>query len=155
MLVIAVLASVAQYLVTKMQMPTDKSKKSKKFRDLLKEAKDGKEIDESEISNMSTAQMGKMMPIMMFIIMINLHGALAFYYFLSNILTILQQKIIYARLRDDMDDNTDKAILKELKKTESGKKMRGKIKEAEVVENKKTGTKITRISAKDTKKKRR
>ena len=54
-----------------------------------------------------------------------------------------------------MDDNTDKAILKELKKTESGKKIRGKIKEAEVVKNKKTGTKITRISAKDIKKKRR
>ncbi len=155
MLAIAILASVAQYLATKMQMPTEKSKKSKKFREILKEAKEGKEIDESEISNMSTAQMSKMMPIMMFIIMVNLHGALAFYYFLSNILTIAQQKIIYAQLRDDMDDNTDKAILRELKKTESGKKMRGKIKEAEVVENKKTGTKITRISAKDTKKKRR
>ena len=91
----------------------------------------------------------------MFIIMVNLHGALAFYYFLSNILTILQQKLILNKVRDDMDDNTDKAILKELKNTKSGKKMRGKIKEAEVVENKKTGTKITRISAKDIKKKRR
>ena len=155
MLVMAIGAAVAQYFATKQQMPSDKSKKSKKFRDLLREAKEGKEIDDTDISNMTTGQMGKMMPIMMFVIMINLHGALAFYYFLSNILTIVQQKIIYARARDDMDDNTDKAILKELKKTESGKKMRGKIKEAEVVENKKTGTKITRISAKDNKKKRR
>ena len=155
MLLIAICASVAQYFATKMQMPTEKTKKSKKFREILADAKAGKELDESEISSVSTAQMGKMMPIMMFIIMINLHGALAFYYFLSNILTILQQKVIYSRLRDDMDDNTDKAILKELEKTESGKKIRGKIKEAQVVENKKTGTKITRISAKDIKKKRR
>ena len=155
MLLIAICASVAQYFATKMQMPTEKTKKSKKFREILADAKAGKEINESEISSVSTAQMGKMMPIMMFIIMINLHGALAFYYFLSNILTILQQKVIYSRLRDDMDDNTDKAILKELEKTESGKKIRGKIKEAQVVENKKTGTKITRISAKDIKKKRR
>jgi hypothetical protein len=44
-----------------------------------------------------------------------------------------------------MDDMTDKTILKELKN----------IQEAEVIENKKTGTKITRISAKDNKKKRR
>lgn len=44
-----------------------------------------------------------------------------------------------------MDDATDKVMTRELKK----------IKEAEIVENKKTGTKITRISAKDTKKKRR
>ena len=44
-----------------------------------------------------------------------------------------------------MDDATDKAVTRELKK----------IQEAKVVENKKTGTKITRISAKDIKKKRR
>ena len=155
MLVIAVLASLAQYFATKMQMPSGKSEKSKKFRDLIREAKAGRELDESDISNMSTAQMGKMMPIMMFIIMINLHGALAFYYFLSNILTILQQKLIYARAREDMDNNTDRAILRELKRTENGKKIRGKIKEAEIVENKKTGTKITRIKASDNKKKRR
>ena len=145
MLACAIAAALAQYFATKQQMPTDKSAKSKKFRDLIKEAKDGKEIEDSDISNLTTGQMSKMMPLMMFIIMINLHGALAFYYFLSNILTILQQKIIYARLRDDMDDATDKAMTREL----------NKIQEAKVVENKKTGTKITRISAKDTKKKRR
>jgi high-affinity K+ transport system ATPase subunit B len=60
-------------------------------------------------------------------------------------LTILQQKIIFSRAREEMDDATDKAMTKELKK----------IQEAQVVENKKTGTKITRISAKDIKKKRR
>ena len=145
MLVISVAASVAQYFATKQQMPSEQTKKSKKFRDLLKEAKEGKEIDDSDINNLTTGQMSKMMPIMMFVIMINLHGALAFYYFLSNILTILQQKLIYARARDDMDDATDRAMTRELKKNQ----------EAEIVENKKTGTKITRISAKDIKKKRR
>ncbi|MBQ9017727.1 membrane protein insertase YidC [Candidatus Saccharibacteria bacterium] len=155
MLVISVAAAVAQYFATKMQMPSGKSEKSKKFRDLIREAKEGKELQDSDISNMTTGQMNKMMPIMMFIIMVNLHGALAFYYFLSNIITILQQKFILSKVRDDMDDNTDKAILKELKKTEGGKNMRGKIKEAEVVTNKKTGTKITRIRASDIKKKRR
>ena len=155
MLVISIAASVAQYFATKQQMPTGKAEKSKKFRDLLRDAKEGKDIDDSDVSGMATGQMGKMMPIMMFVIMINLHGALAFYYFLSNILTIIQQKLIFAKARDEMDNNTDKAMLKELKKTKSGRKMRGKIREAEVVENKKTGTKITRISAKDITKKRR
>lgn len=145
MLAIAIAASFAQYFVTKQQMPSGKSVKKKKFRELLREAKEGKEIDDSEISNLTTGQMSKMMPIMMFVIMINLHGALAFYYFLSNIITIIQQKIIYARARDDMDDATDKAMTREL----------NKIQEAEVIENKKTGTKITRISARDNKKKRR
>ena len=144
MLVIAIAASVAQYFATKQQMPSGKSEKSRKFRDLIRDAKNGKEIDDADISSMSTAQMGKMMPIMMFVIMVNLHGALAFYYFLSNMITIFQQKVIYSRMREEMDDSTDKAILKELKN----------IKEAEVVKNK-NGKKVTKISASDNKKKRR
>ncbi|MBR5647994.1 YidC/Oxa1 family membrane protein insertase [Candidatus Saccharibacteria bacterium] len=145
MLVISIAAAFSQYFATKQQMPSGESEKRKKFRDLLKEAQNGRELDNSDVSAMTTSQMGKMMPLMMFLIMINLHGALAFYYFLSNIITILQQKIIYSRAREEMDNATDKAMVKELKK----------IQEAEVVENKKTGTKITRISAKDIKKKRR
>ena len=144
-LICTILASVVQYWSTKQQMPSGKSEKSKKFRDLIKEAKEGKELDESDISNMTTNQMSFMMPLMMFFIMFNLNGALAFYYFCSNILTVIQQRIIYRKVDAEIDATTDKAILKELKN----------IKEAEVVENKKTGTKITRISAKDTKKKRR
>ena len=171
MLVIAIAASVAQYFATKQQMPSGKSEKRKKFRELIREAKDGKDVDNDDISGIATDQMSKMMPIMMFVIMINLHGALAFYYFLSNILTIVQQKVIYARARDDMDDATDKAILKELKKAKGSNiaKNARKIREAEVVlkekkaeakapksvENKKTGTKITRIHASDNKKKGR
>ena len=144
-LVCAVMASVVQYWATKQQMPSGKSEKKKKFRDILKEAKDGKEIDNSDISAMTTGQMSMMMPIMMFIIMFNLNGALAFYYFLSNIITVIQQRIVLKKVDAEIDATTDKAVLKELRN----------IKEAEVVKNKKTGTKITRISAKDIKKKRR
>ena len=144
-LICTILASVIQYWATKQQMPSGKSEKKKKFRDLIAEAKDGKEIDESEISTMATGSMAWMMPFMMFIIMFNLNGALSFYYFLSNIITVTQQRIVLRKVDDEIDDMTDKAVLKELKG----------IKKAEVVENKKTGTKITRISAKDIKKKRR
>ena len=144
-LICTILASVIQYWATKQQMPSGKSEKKKKFRDILREAKEGKEIDESEISTMATGSMAGMMPIMMFIIMFNLNGALAFYYFLSNVITVTQQRIVLRKVDDDIDTVTDKAVLKEL---------RG-IREAEVVENKKTGTKVTRISAKDIKKKRR
>ena len=145
MLACAILAAVSQYFATKQQMPNDNTKKNKKFRELLKEAKEGKEIDDSDVSGIATGQMSKMMPLMMFLIMINLHGALAFYYFLSNMITILQQKLILNKIKDDMDDATDAAILKEFKNLQEGK----------VVENKKTGTKITKISARDIKKKRR
>ena len=141
----AIMASIVQYWATKQQMPSGKSEKKKKFRDILKAAKNGKEIDEADISSMTTGQMSAMMPIMMFIIMFNLNGALAFYYFLSNVITVVQQRIVLKKVDTEIDAATDRAVLKELRN----------IKEAEVVENKKTGTKITRISAKDIKKKRR
>lgn len=144
-LVCAVAAAFVQYFMTRQQMSSGKSEKSKKFRDLIKDAKDGKDVDQSEVNSFATGQMGKMMPLMMFFIMFNLHGALAFYYFLSNAITVFQQKLIFKKAEQEMDNIADKAILKELKN----------IQEAEVVENKKTGTKITRISAKDNKKKRR
>ena len=144
-LVCAVMASVVQYWVSRQQMPSGKSEKKKKFHEILKDAKDGKEIDDSDITSMTSGQMSAMMPIMMFIIMFNLNGALAFYYFLSNIITVIQQKIVLKKVDSEIDAATDKAVLKELRN----------IKEAEVVKNKKTGTKITRISAKDIKKKRR
>ena len=86
-----------------------------------------------------------MMPIMLLIIMINLPGALVLYYFLSNIITFIQQKIVLSQAEKEMEASADKAVLKELKH----------IQEAQIIENKKTGTKITRISVKDNKKKRR
>lgn len=144
-LVCAVMASVVQYWATKQQMPSGKSEKKKKFREILREAKEGKEIDDSDISSMTTGQMSTLMPIMMFIIMFNLNGALAFYYFLSNVFTVVQQRMVLKKVDTEIDAATDKAVLKELRN----------IKEAQVVENKKTGTKITRISARDNKKKRR
>ena len=141
----AIAASVVQYLVTKQQMPSGKSEKSKKFRDLIREAKEGKEIEDMDVSGVATGQMSAMMPIMMFFIMFNLNGALAFYYFLSNILTVAIQRIVLKKTSREIDDMTDKAVLKELRNIE----------EAKVITNKKTGTKITRIKASDTKKKRR
>ena len=144
-LICAILASVVQYWATKQQMPSGKSEKSKKFRDLIREAKEGKEIEDMDVSGVATGQMTMMMPIMMFFIMFNLNGALAFYYFLSNILTVIIQRVVLKKTSREIDDMTDKAVLKELRNIE----------EAKVIKNKKTGTKITRISAKDIKKKRR
>lgn len=140
-LIFAILAGVMQFLVTRQQMPSGKSDKSKKFRELLKQAKEGKELDETDISNITTKQMSLMMPIMMFFVMFNLNGALVFYYLLTNVITLIQQKVILHRVNDEIDAVTDKAVLKELRK----------IQEAEVIENKKTGTKIRRVSSKELK----
>ena len=142
----AVLSSLTQYLIAKQQRPSGKSK-SKSFRQILKEAGEGKELDQAEINDMSTAQMSYMMPALLFLIMINLPGALVLYYLLSNVFTFVQQKIVLGRAEKEMEISADKAVLKELKQ----------IQEAEVIENKKTGTKtkVTHISETSNKKKRR
>lgn len=143
-LVVAILACLVQYLTSKQLRPSGKAK-GKGFRQLMKEAGEGKEIDQAEINDMTSAQMGTIMPIMLLIIMINLPSALILYYFLSNVITFIQQKLALGKAEQEMEISADKAILKELKH----------IQEAEVIENKKTGTKITRISAKDNNKKKR
>ena len=141
----AVLSAGSQYIIAKQQQSSGKNKNKKKFRDLVKQAADGKEISQAEMNEYTASQMGIMMPAMMFFIMIMLPGALVFYYLLSNIISIIQQKLALSKAEQEMEYSAEKAVLKELKT----------IKEAEVIENKKTGTKITRISAKDSKKKRR
>ena len=147
-LLFAIGSAVLQFVMVRQQNPTDKTKKSKSFRQLLKESASGdanNQPDQSEISAVATRQMSNFMPIMMFFIMFYLPGALVFYYLLSNAVTVIQQKIVLSKTENEMEQSADKAVLKELRK----------IQEAEVIENKKTGTKITRISAKDHKKKRR
>lgn len=138
----ALAAAAVQWLMTRQQQPSGKSMKKKSFRELVKEAEGGKEPSQADINAMMMKQTSFMMPLMMLIIMLNLPGALVFYYLLSNIITVTQQKIVLGKVDDDMEISADKAVLKELKN----------IKEAEVIENKKSGTKVTRISAKALKK---
>ena len=124
-------------------MPKKSTKNT--WKKMVEDAKAGKDMDQADLNNMVSGQMSFMMPVMMLMITINLPGALVMYYLLSNLVTILQQKIVFNQVDEKLDDNTDRAILRELKKKTSD------IKEAEVIENKKTGTRITRISAKDAK----
>ena len=142
-------AALIQYFSSKMQLARKDKKTSAKstWKKMVADAKEGKDPDQNDINNMVSGQMSFMMPLMMLMITINLPGALCFYYMLSNLISFFQQRYILNKVDDEMDDNTDRAILKELKEKTK------QIKEAEVVENKKTGTRITRITAKDAKNK--
>jgi YidC/Oxa1 family membrane protein insertase len=146
-LLFALGAAVIQYLTSKLQLARKKDKTSTKatWKKMIADAKAGKDPDQTDLNNMVSGQMSFMMPLMMLMITINLPGALCFYYMLSNLITLFQQNHIMKKVDDEMDDNTDRAILKELKQKTK------QIKEAEVIENKKTGTRITRITAKDAK----
>ena len=144
-LLFAIGSAFSQYWISRQQLPSSKSQKSKTFRQIMKEAADGKEPDQSELNAVMTGQMTKMMPIMMFLIMINLPGALVFYYFVSNIMTGIQQKYILGKKTEEMEISADKKIIRELNKIEEG----------QVIKEKRDGAKITKITAKSKKRGRK
>lgn len=140
-LLFAIASAFSQYWISRQQLPSKKSQKSKTFRQIMKEAADGKEPDQTELNAVMSGQMSKMMPIMMFLIMINLPGALVFYYFISNMMTGVQQKYLLGKKTEEMEISADKKIIRELNKIEEG----------QVVKEKRDGAKITKITAKSKK----
>ena len=101
------------------------------------------------------SKMTKFLPIMMFFIMLNLPGALALYYVTSNLFAAIQQHYLLKRDAIEMDKIADQ------KPKGSGKKATAKARakearEGEVVNKvpKKSEEKITRISAKETPRKK-
>lgn len=161
-LLFALGCSFTQLWISRQQLPSKKSKKSRTFRQILKEAADGKEPDQTELNQIMTSQMSYMMPIMMFIIMINLPGALVFYYLVNNVFTGILQKFVLSKNVEEMEEVADKKLIKELKSIQEGqivdapsdRWMKNKHSD-KAADSSKPGVKITRISAKSRKKKRR
>ena len=141
--VFALASAFGQYWMARQQNPS--TKKRRTFKQIMKDAQGGKEADQAELNAMVSGQMTKFMPIMMLIIMMNLPGALVFYYMMNNFITIAQQKIILNKSYSDMEESADKSIIKQL----------NKIEEAQLVDGKKSKQNITKISAKGTKKRRK
>ncbi len=162
-LLFSLASALTQLWISRQQLPS-KQKKGKTFRQIMAEAAEGKEPDQAELNQIVSGQMSYMMPIMMLLLMINLPGALPFYYFISNIFTGIQQKYILSKANDEMEVAADKAILRQLKKAEK----LNKIAEGEIVSDAtsarwmpsknstksedKSGVKITHISAKSSRK---
>ena len=177
-LIFALASAALQFVVARQNDPSrQKNGKRKTMKELMKEAADGKEASQEDINAVAQGQMAYMMPIMMLFIMINLPGAVVFYYMLTNIITVIQQKYILNKNYTEMEAAADKKILKELRKDEKiieaqeaeiiekdaeiAKKEAQitKIKSTSHYNNKKKNKKdekvhITRISASDKKKRR-
>lgn len=143
LLIIALIAAVMQYYISKQMSPNTDS--GKRLRDVMSEASQGKEADQSEINAIMMRKMMKFMPVMLFFITISLPGAVALYLATSNVVAYIQNRVV---LKQDSDEMQDIASSKprskgktELKtKTKSSAKSRAK----RAVE-----AKVTRIKAKD------
>ena len=116
-MVFALASAALQFIIARQNDPSrQKNGKRKTMKDLMKEAADGKEASQEEINAVAQGQMTFMMPLMMLFIMINLPGAVVFYYMLTNIITAVQQKIILSRNYTEMEAAADKKVLSELRK---------------------------------------
>ena len=142
LLALALISAVTQYIMSKQTMPTNTA--PKKFREIMREAAEGKQSDPSDMTNAMTGGMLKFMPVMMFFIMVGLPGALALYYTASNLVATAQQHYLLNKDTEEMDELADEVI--EAESTKTGKKKAAK-REKQASEGH-----ITRITAKDTRK---
>lgn len=148
-LLAALLAAWLQYHTISRQNPSRQSQKSRSFRQIMQEAADGKEPDQAELNTVMTNQMSKITPLMMLVVMIRMPGALVFYYLISSAFNTVQQKYIFAKKTEDMDNVADKAIIKELKKVQEAEIVADPKKKATMRGGSdKSGAKITHITAK-------
>jgi YidC/Oxa1 family membrane protein insertase len=150
LVLLAVIAAYTQYLISKQTSPTTTTKR---LRDVLAEAGDGKQPDQAELNAVMMGKMVKFLPFMMFFIMMSLPGALALYYATSNIFAAIQQHYLLKRDAEEMDVLADQQIAKVGKKATAKARAR-EAREAETVKPAKATVNITRISAKDTARKK-
>lgn len=162
LVLLAGVAAFTQYIISRQTSPTTSTKR---LRDVLAEAGEGKEPDQAELNAVVMSKMIKFLPFMMFFIMLSLPGALALYYVTSNLFAAIQQHFLLKRDAEELDKLANQEIRKIGRKATARARAK-EAREAAVVtpasmkkaEKKaaKNSTKenITRISAKDTPRKK-
>lgn len=138
LVLLALVAAVTQYIMSKQTMPQQTPKR--RLRDIMAEAAEGKQADQSEMNAVVMSKMSKVLPIFMFFIMVSLPGALALYYSVSNIVAVIQQAYLLKQDEEELEE------IAETKPKQSGKKATAKARARQAKE-----ANVTRITAKDTK----
>lgn len=152
LITLALLSAVTQYFMSKQTMPHDPNGKT--FSDIMKEAAEGKQADQAEMNAVVMRNMIKVMPVLIFFVMINLPGALALYYTVSNLVAVAQQHFLLKEDEEELEELAEEAIEKD-----QAKKAKARAKSAKTAKtsqkttksSSKSKTNVTRITAKDTK----
>lgn len=103
--ILAIIAGATQYIISKQIMPTTGKKRT--IRQIMADAAEGKQADAADMNTAIASNMATIMPFFMFFIMINLPGALALYYVISNIIQMAQQHYILKQDEVEMDEIAD------------------------------------------------
>ena len=147
MMVILVGLTLSQWYMVRQTQPKNGNRR---VRDIFKEAAEGKEPNQAELNAAVNSNMNLILPVILFFLMMGLYGALIFYYLISNIIQIIQQKYIFSIDSKEMEEIAQESSKNKLKNA----------KEAIIVKNtsskppkknskEKGGTNIRRIKAKD------
>lgn len=107
LILLAVIAAVTQYIMSKQTMPQTQS--NKRLRDIMAEAAEGKQANQSEMNAIVMSRMSKVLPIFMFFVMISVPGALALYYTVSNLVAVGQQHYLLKKDEDELEEIADEA----------------------------------------------
>lgn len=108
LVILALVAAATQFIMSKQTMPQAQSKR--KLRDVLAEASAGKEADQSEINTIIMGKMIYFLPLFMFFIMLNLPGAIALYYAVSNIVATIQQHFILKQDEEELEEIAEEGV---------------------------------------------
>jgi YidC/Oxa1 family membrane protein insertase len=138
-LLVAVIAAIAQYYMSKQLIPQADSKKG--LRQVMAEAAKGQSASQSDMNALISGKMTKIFPFIMLFIMLNLPGALVLYYAVSNLAAVVQQSYILGQDEEELEELADAAPAPTPKQT-----TKKRAKEAKQPN-------VTRITAKDTRKK--
>ena len=152
LLLLVLLASVTQYVMSKQTLPHNPDEQPKKFREIMKEAAEGKQADQSEMNALIMTNMVKVMPFVLFFVMINFPGALSLYYAVSNLVAVGQQSYLLKQ------DEVELEEIAEEPDPPVGKTPKKKATSKQKDSSKSSTTKsahVTRIVAKDSKKRRK
>lgn len=111
---LAIVAAATQFIMSKQTMPHTGPKR--KLREILAEASTGKEADQSEINTIIMGKMIYVLPFFMLFIMLNLPGAIALYYAVSNIVATIQQHFILKQDEEELEEIANEKPQKPAKK---------------------------------------
>jgi len=138
-MIIVVASALTQYFQSKQLLPD--SKESRSLRGILKDAGGGKQADQSEVNAAVGRSTRYFLPVMIFLITVNIASALSLYWLTSGVVAYIQQARVLGRDETEMEEVADKADKK--------------IIEGEVLEKPKARAQKPKAKKKSSKKKRR
>ena len=103
LLVLAIAATVFQFIQSKQLLPQPKEKK--RLRDIIRaSAKDGKQPEQEDMSAAMTSSMMYLMPLLTLMFALYAQGAMVVYLLASSLIGIAQQSLIFKKDTDEMEE---------------------------------------------------